>query len=87
MMQKLNWGRLRTGMYLTLLSASSLSVAQTQNATDAAHPSQIDVPAPAPDKSETLNMFPHWEHSRFFIGGQTNIIFQAHGPFHSPTRE
>ncbi|WP_174240877.1 carbohydrate porin [Granulicella sp. S190] len=84
MMQKLKWGHLLTGMCLTLLSASSLSVAQTQNATDAAHPSQIDAPPPAPDKSETLNMFPHWEHSRFFIGGQTNIIFQAHGPFHSP---
>ena len=29
-------------------------------------------------------MFSHWEHSRFLIAGQANIIFQAHGPFHSP---
>src|SRR6201985_3231899 len=29
-------------------------------------------------------MFPHSEHSRFYIAGQANIIFQAHGPFHSP---
>jgi high affinity Mn2+ porin len=29
-------------------------------------------------------MFPHSENSRFFIAGQANIIFQAHGPFHSP---
>jgi hypothetical protein len=29
-------------------------------------------------------MFPHPEDSRFLIGGQANIIFQADGPFHSP---
>ncbi len=29
-------------------------------------------------------MFPHPENSRFLISGQANIIFQAHGPFHSP---
>jgi high affinity Mn2+ porin len=29
-------------------------------------------------------MFPHSETSRFYIAGQANIIFQAHGPFHSP---
>jgi high affinity Mn2+ porin len=31
-----------------------------------------------------LTMFPHSDNSRFFISGQANIIFQAHGPFHSP---
>jgi len=30
------------------------------------------------------SMFPHPESSRFFIAGQSNIILQAHGPFHSP---
>ena len=29
-------------------------------------------------------MFPHSETSRYFLAGQANIIFQAHGPFHSP---
>ena len=29
-------------------------------------------------------MFPHAEGTRFYIAGQANIIFQAHGPFHSP---
>ena len=29
-------------------------------------------------------MFPHPDTTRYFITGQANIIFQAHGPFHSP---
>jgi len=29
-------------------------------------------------------MFPHLDGTRYFIAGQANIIFQAHGPFHSP---
>jgi hypothetical protein len=29
-------------------------------------------------------MFPHSNTARYFISGQANIIFQAHGPFHSP---
>jgi high affinity Mn2+ porin len=29
-------------------------------------------------------MFPHSDTARWFIAGQANIIFQAHGPFHSP---
>ena len=32
----------------------------------------------------TLTMFPHPDNTRYFIAGQANIIFQAHGPFHSP---
>ncbi|WP_353068622.1 carbohydrate porin [Tunturibacter empetritectus] len=76
------------------LSASTFLAAQTQLATETTAAPQIDAPAPVtpapvtpvPDTSETDSptMFPHWEHSRFFIGGQANIIFQAHGPFHSP---
>ena len=29
-------------------------------------------------------MFPHLDGSRYYIAGQANIVFQAHGPFHSP---
>src|ERR1035437_4297359 len=32
----------------------------------------------------TPTMFPHAECTRFYIACQANIIFQAHGPFHSP---
>ena len=45
------------------------------------HPAQLpEAPAPA----DAPTMFPHSETSRFYIAGQANIIFQAHGPFHSP---
>jgi len=41
--------------------------------------------APSPDSDDSpLTMFPHSESSRYFLAGQANIIFQAHGPFHSP---
>jgi hypothetical protein len=40
-------------------------------------------PAKAPDPA-TLTLFPHSDTARYFISGQANIIFQAHGPFHSP---
>jgi high affinity Mn2+ porin len=29
-------------------------------------------------------MFPHLDGTRYYVAGQANIIFQAHGPFHSP---
>lgn len=29
-------------------------------------------------------IFPHRESSRYLVSGQANIIFQGHGPFHSP---
>lgn len=29
-------------------------------------------------------IFPHPENSRYLVSGQANIIFQGHGPFHSP---
>jgi len=40
--------------------------------------------APSPADETAPTMFPHSETSRFYIAGQANIIFQAHGPFHSP---
>jgi hypothetical protein len=40
-------------------------------------------PAEAHTAGETT-MFPHADGTRWFIAGQANVIFQAHGPFHSP---
>jgi high affinity Mn2+ porin len=40
------------------------------------------LPAPAADAAPTV--FPHNDARRWYIGGQANIIFQAHPPFHSP---
>ncbi|HEY4382681.1 MAG TPA: carbohydrate porin [Acidobacteriaceae bacterium] len=37
-----------------------------------------------PDPPAATTMFPHSDRSRLFATGQANIVFQAHGPFHSP---
>jgi hypothetical protein len=38
----------------------------------------------APPPAQTLTMFPHSATARYWISGQANSIFQAHGHFHSP---
>jgi len=38
----------------------------------------------APVASDTTTIFPHSDRTPYYIAGQANIIFQAHGPFHSP---
>ena len=40
-------------------------------------------PASTPDQGAPT-MFPHTETGRYLVGGQANIVFQAHAPFHSP---
>ncbi len=39
---------------------------------------------PAVEQQPTLTMFPHPSSASYYLAGQTNIIFQAHPPFHSP---
>ena len=51
---------------------------------DADAAARPDAPEPNATEGEALTMFPHPDGSRYFIAGQANIIFQAHGPFHSP---
>jgi len=36
------------------------------------------------EETSTPNLFRHPDDARYLISGQANIIFQAHGPFHSP---
>jgi len=43
--------------------------------------------AEAPTEAQSSGdpaMFPHSDMARYYIAGHANIIFQAHGPFHSP---
>jgi high affinity Mn2+ porin len=56
-------------------------------------PSFIDAPTDAsadaaaerqPVTAPVLSMAPHSENARYWISGQANSIFQAHGHFHSP---
>lgn len=48
----------------------------------AQHPTE-PTPSSAPDQGAPT-MFNHSDTSRYLLGGQANIIFQAHAPFHSP---
>ena len=48
----------------------------------AQHPTEPS-PQSAPDLGAPT-IFPHSDATRWLLGGQANIIFQAHGPFHSP---
>ena len=70
---------------ILLLSVSLVANGQEQDL-DAGRPGrQSKLPeAPSPGDDMAPTMFPHSETSRFYIGGQANIILQAHGPFHSP---
>jgi high affinity Mn2+ porin len=91
MTRNLNRICLLVGTYILWLLAPLILAAQAPSATDTQAP-EIDAPVPSAetekstgtDDDATPTMFPHWKDSRFFIGGQANIIFQAHGPFHSP---
>jgi hypothetical protein len=61
--------------------------AQSLGAELADAPKPATMPAEAPPEAQeapALTMFPHPDTTRYFIAGQANIIFQAHGPFHSP---
>ncbi|HEY5055029.1 MAG TPA: carbohydrate porin [Acidobacteriaceae bacterium] len=54
----------------------SAQTAVASQASDNSASQTLPPPAPA--------MFPHSDRLRYLIAGQGNIIFQAHGPFHSP---
>jgi high affinity Mn2+ porin len=70
---------------ILLLALSLVANAQEQNVIDGRPGRTAKLPeAPTPADETAPTMFPHSETSRFYIAGQANIIFQAHGPFHSP---
>ena len=68
---------------ILLLAISFIANAQEQELFNdrPGHPAKLPE---APTPADAPTMFPHSETSRFYIAGQANIIFQAHGPFHSP---
>jgi high affinity Mn2+ porin len=70
---------------MLLLTISLVGNAQEQDVIDG-HPGRtaIGPQAPTPEDESAPTMFPHPGDSRYLIAGQANIIFQAHGPFHSP---
>jgi high affinity Mn2+ porin len=76
---------IQTAAALLLVALSLAANAQERELIDA-HPSRPTVAPAAPTAADDTapTMFPHSENSRSLISGQANIIFQAHGPFHSP---
>jgi high affinity Mn2+ porin len=84
MMRNLDWKCLIAGACM-MLQARPGAIAQTQPVEHAGQVAQPDAPTPSASADDPpLTMFPHWEHSRFLIAGQANIVFQSDGPFHSP---
>ena len=74
-----------------LADAPRVTVVQPANgppaniaASDPDHPALPVLSADADATSSAPTMFPHSDAARYFIAGQINVIFQAHGPFHSP---
>ncbi len=67
---------------LVLFTISLAANAQQQDMIEGRPVKMPDAPVPVDEGMPT--MFPHSESSRYYIAGQANIIFQAHGPFHSP---
>src|ERR1700735_117678 len=84
MMRNSYWKRLIVGGCVMLLHGGFAAVSQIQPIEHTPQAVEPDAPAPSANADDTPTMFPHWEHSRFLIAGQANIVFQSDGPFHSP---
>ena len=74
------------GMYAQALSVPS---AQPASVIAEALPEHVSSTGAAPAEREipstpSLTMFPHSNTARYWVSGQTNVIFQAHPAFHSP---
>ncbi len=65
-------------LLLALLGSGNRTTAQTSHAA----PPGVSTDSSQPSADPTI--FPHPGAPRYYIAGQANIIFQAHGPFHSP---
>ncbi|MDQ2834863.1 MAG: carbohydrate porin [Acidobacteriota bacterium] len=72
---------LSANFHVACLAQQTPEQPRSADADAAARP---DAPSPQGVSGQALSIFPHSDRSRFFIAGQANIIFQAHGPFHSP---
>lgn len=78
---------LQTRVLIVLLLfglAAGRAVAQSMNPMydDASRP--VPAQQAAAEQPAAPTMFPHSNTARYYVAGQSNIIFQARGPFHSP---
>ena len=78
--QEIDVRRLMLGLVFALAAPSI--TAQSGGGRDATQ--DVRKAQAARSEGEVLSMFPHPNGTPWFVAGQTNIIFQAHGGFHSP---
>jgi high affinity Mn2+ porin len=84
MLRNLARRRRLAGASIFLSVICGVAVAQSTADTGSAQ-TLPDAPSPSSEAVDAApTMFPHSQGSRFYFAGQANIIFQAHGPFHSP---
>ena len=69
---------------LLLLTLSLSAYAQEMNLSDPHPAHQSKLPEEPTPSDPPVTMFSHPENAPWLITGQANIIFQGHGPFHSP---
>jgi high affinity Mn2+ porin len=83
-----SWRQHRLAVVATLIGLACLTpraVAQANDSNSETAPRNTAPDAqPEAEAPAAPTMFPHSDASWYFISGQANIIFQAHGPFHSP---
>jgi high affinity Mn2+ porin len=80
---KISRAMLLTICALLLFSLCGARGAAAQ-ATEQATRQVADANQPTENADTAPTVFPHNDSDRWYIGGQANIIFQAHPPFHSP---
>ncbi len=83
--------RTATGLFLVVClrvatagAATPATAAEPQSAGGGHATASTTQAQEAAKKGEAPTMFPHAETTPWYVAGQTNIIFQAHPPFHSP---
>jgi hypothetical protein len=78
--------RVFSGLSLITLLFSAFAAGQSVSSLPSAPPPKpLQQTPPADSTQETpVTMFPHHGNDRWWLSGQTNIIFQGHLPFHSP---
>ena len=66
--------------FSVLARSQEIELDQDTQTTSAPEPPE----APTPSADPSLTVFPHPENAPYLVAGQANIVFQSHGPFHSP---
>jgi high affinity Mn2+ porin len=75
---------MRVASILCLYAAMATACAQTVQPVPLAVPPRPIAQLPEAPETADPTIFPHSNTARYYLAGQFNVVFQAHGPFHSP---